>query len=158
MLSVQCVDNLLSRTSRCSRSAPDGASRLETLRVSHAPAFEDPRSSHAPALASRRTFRQSLPEGQSRLLRHLHQEDRPDLVLPGRRHPEHRRDLGGRRARSGVKGTLPPSLSTRARLLVIYHLFSSLSYDTFPSSPQRPDPLQGSRRLRAHGSSPRPPP
>jgi hypothetical protein len=44
-----------------------------------------------------------------RLLRHLHPHDRPALVLPGRRDPRCGRDLGRRRARTGVKGTLPPA-------------------------------------------------
>ena len=46
---------------------------------------------------------------RGRLLRHLHPEDRPDLVLPGRRDQDRRRDLGRRCARAGVKwGTEVP--------------------------------------------------
>ena len=79
----------------------------------------------------------ALRSRQSRLLRHLHQKDRPALVLPGRRHQDHGRDLGRRHPLARVKrGLFPPSLSTRARLLVIYYLFSSLSYDALAPSPQ----------------------
>ena len=86
----------------------------------------------------------TLCSRQSRLLRHLHPKDRPDLVLPGRCHPRRGRDLGRRRARTGVRGEIPPSRSTPARLLVIYYLFSSLSYDALASPPQRPDFFQRS--------------
>jgi len=40
-----------------------------------------------------------------------------------------------------AEGDPSPSLSTRARLLVIHYFFSSLSYDAFAPSPQRADPL-----------------
>ena len=64
----------------------------------------------------------SLCSRQSRLLRHLHQEDRPDLVLPGRSHPRRGRDLGRRRARTGVRGnSSPPSLSTPCNIELGQH-------------------------------------
>ena len=102
-----------------------------------APAPFAPIGAHAPALQPV-AFRWNvaLRSRQSRLLRHLHQKDRPDLVLPGRRDQDHGRDLGRRHPLARVKrGLFPPSLSTRARLLVIYYLFSNLSYDALAPSP-----------------------
>ena len=64
----------------------------------------------------------ALRTRQSRLLRHLHPKDRPDLVLPGRCHPRRGRDLGRRRARTGVRGnSSPPSLSTPCNIELGQH-------------------------------------
>jgi hypothetical protein len=140
-------------TARCERSSSTRGASCDSRWVQPMPSGTPPvrpttRSSSA---TTRRVCRspsafscRTLCSRQSRLLRHLHPKDRPDLVLPGRCHPRRGRDLGRRRARTGVRGETPPSRSTPARLLVIYYLFSSLSYDALASPPQRPDFFQRS--------------
>ena len=142
-------------TARCERSSSTRGASCDSRWVQPMPSGTPPvrpttRSSSA---TTRRVCRspsafscscRSLCSRQSRLLRHLHPDDRPALVLSGRRHPDRGRDLGRRRARTGVRGETPPSRSTPARLLVIYYLFSSLSYDALASPPQRPDFFQRS--------------
>ena len=63
---------------------------------------------------------------------------RPSGSRPTRTTPSRPRSRPGPTASPGSSeaGTLSPSLSDRARLLVIYYLFSSLSYDALAPSPQ----------------------